>query len=142
MNIIAFVNDLRKAGHIVHTPDLFEGRVFNSIEQGMDFVNELGLGNGITRGENAIKNYPTAVPKIEPTRAVEPIASAPQKVTRPAPIKMFAPPACAASPPSMASNASDPTETMVITDCSGLRSASKSGNAAPTAKVAAEAKAA
>jgi dienelactone hydrolase len=34
--VIEFADKLRKAGNIVHTPDLFEGRTFNSIEDGMD----------------------------------------------------------------------------------------------------------
>ncbi len=33
--VIEFADKLRKAGNIVHTPDLFEGRTFNSIEDGV-----------------------------------------------------------------------------------------------------------
>ncbi len=31
----AFADELRSAGHTVHTPDLFEGRTFSTIEDGM-----------------------------------------------------------------------------------------------------------
>ena len=31
----AFADELRRAGHTVHTPDLFDGRTFASIEEGM-----------------------------------------------------------------------------------------------------------
>ena len=31
----AFAEDLRRAGHTVHTPDLFQGRTFDSIDEGM-----------------------------------------------------------------------------------------------------------
>jgi dienelactone hydrolase len=31
----AFADDLRAAGHTVHTPDLFEGRTFDTVEAGM-----------------------------------------------------------------------------------------------------------
>jgi len=41
--IRAFANDLRAAGHVVHTPDLFGGRLFGSIEEGMAFINEAGF---------------------------------------------------------------------------------------------------
>ena len=34
--VVAFADDLRRAGHTVHTPDLFEGRTFTGIEEGMD----------------------------------------------------------------------------------------------------------
>src|SRR4029453_307904 len=39
----AFAEDLRSAGHTVHTPDLFEGQTFDSIEEG--FAHAQGLGD-------------------------------------------------------------------------------------------------
>ena len=39
--VTAFAEELRHAGHIVHTPDLFDGHTFDSIEKGMSFVKEL-----------------------------------------------------------------------------------------------------
>src|SRR5437773_964554 len=32
----AFADELRAAGHTVHTPDLFDGRTFGSIDHGME----------------------------------------------------------------------------------------------------------
>ena len=52
--VVAFADKLRSAGHIVHTPDLFDGRTFDSIENGMKFVNELGFGEVMARGERAV----------------------------------------------------------------------------------------
>jgi dienelactone hydrolase len=46
----AFADELRAAGHEVHTPDLFEGRTFDSIEAGMAHVGELGFGEIMERG--------------------------------------------------------------------------------------------
>ncbi|MFF9286595.1 dienelactone hydrolase family protein [Streptomyces griseosporeus] len=46
----AFADDLREAGHTVHTPDLFEGRTFASLEQGMGFARETGFGTLRERG--------------------------------------------------------------------------------------------
>ena len=57
--VAAFADELRHAGHIVHTPDLFEGRTFDSIEQGMSFVKELGFGEVMARGERAVEGLPT-----------------------------------------------------------------------------------
>jgi dienelactone hydrolase len=39
----AFADDLREAGHTVHTPDLFGGHTFGSIEEGFGFARETGL---------------------------------------------------------------------------------------------------
>jgi len=56
--VTAFADDLRQAGHIVHTPDLFDGHIFPDLEQGMRFVNELGFGEVIQRGERAVQDLP------------------------------------------------------------------------------------
>jgi dienelactone hydrolase len=53
-----FADDLRQAGHIVHTPDLFEGHTFDSIEAGMKFVGEIGFGEVMARGERAAQDLP------------------------------------------------------------------------------------
>ena len=39
----AFADDLRRAGHTVHTPDLFDGRTFDSIQEGFGFARDAGL---------------------------------------------------------------------------------------------------
>ena len=56
--VAAFADELRHAGHIVHTPDLFEGRTFDSIEKGMSFVKELGFGEVMARGARAVDALP------------------------------------------------------------------------------------
>lgn len=56
--ITAFADQLRDAGHIVHTPDLFDGRTFQGIESGMGFVRELGFGEVMERGERAVESLP------------------------------------------------------------------------------------
>src|SRR5262245_609646 len=45
-----FADDLRGAGHDVHTPDLFDGRTFDTIEAGMAFASEAGFGSLAERG--------------------------------------------------------------------------------------------
>jgi dienelactone hydrolase len=54
----AFADNLRGAGHTVHTPDLFDGRIFASIDEGMAHVGELGFGEIIGRGERAASALP------------------------------------------------------------------------------------
>jgi dienelactone hydrolase len=41
--IRAFADDLRADGHIVHTPDLFGGRIFPSIEEGLAYIEKIGF---------------------------------------------------------------------------------------------------
>jgi len=56
--IISFADTVRRAGHIVHTPDLFEGRTFDTLEQGMSFVGEVGFGKLVERGVRAAEGMP------------------------------------------------------------------------------------
>ena len=50
----AFAEELRRAGHTVHAPDLFEGRTFGTIDEGMAYAQEVGFPDGIIeRGERA-----------------------------------------------------------------------------------------
>jgi dienelactone hydrolase len=46
----SFAGELRQAGHTVHTPDLFDGRTFETIEEGMAFAREAGFGALAERG--------------------------------------------------------------------------------------------
>jgi dienelactone hydrolase len=40
----SFGDELRQAGHVVHTPDLFDGRTFETLEEGMAFARDAGFG--------------------------------------------------------------------------------------------------
>lgn len=46
----SFADRLRRAGHIVHTPDLFDGRVFETLEKGMAYARGVGFGALAARG--------------------------------------------------------------------------------------------
>ena len=41
--VVAFADELRAAGHTVHTPDLFGGRTFDSIDEGMAHIKAEGF---------------------------------------------------------------------------------------------------
>jgi dienelactone hydrolase len=56
--VVAFADALRAAGHTVHTPDLFEGRTFDSIEAGVGFAREVGFDTVIERGVAAVEGLP------------------------------------------------------------------------------------
>ena len=60
--VVAFAGELRRAGHTVHTPDLFDGRTFGSIEAGMRHAAGLGLpGAVIERGVRAVDGLPAGL---------------------------------------------------------------------------------
>jgi dienelactone hydrolase len=46
----SFADGLRRAGHTVHTPDLFDGRTFDTIDEGMAFAGEAGFEALAERG--------------------------------------------------------------------------------------------
>jgi dienelactone hydrolase len=52
----AFADELRRAGHTVHTPDLFEGRTFGSIQQGVAYADEVGWDEIMTRGDRVAQS--------------------------------------------------------------------------------------
>jgi dienelactone hydrolase len=46
----SFADELRQAGHTVNTPDLFDGRTFDTIEEGMAFARGAGFAELGERG--------------------------------------------------------------------------------------------
>ncbi len=57
--VAAFADELRRPGHTVHTPDLFEGRTFSTIGEGMRHAEEIGFpGEVIGRGVQAVEGLP------------------------------------------------------------------------------------
>lgn len=54
----AFADQLRDAGHTVHTPDLYEGRTFDTLEGGLAHAGEVGFGEVLARGVRAAEDLP------------------------------------------------------------------------------------
>jgi dienelactone hydrolase len=54
----AFADELRSGGHTVHKPDLFDGRTFGSIDEGLAYAREVGFGEIIERGVHAANPLP------------------------------------------------------------------------------------
>ncbi|CAL9329949.1 hypothetical protein SUDANB32_00050 [Streptomyces sp. enrichment culture] len=59
--VVAFADELRAAGHTVHTPDLFDGRTFDSLEKGTAYVRQVGFGEVTARGVRAADALPRDV---------------------------------------------------------------------------------
>ena len=54
----AFADDLRAAGHSVHMPDLFDGRTFRSIDEGLAYIGEIGFDDMRERGVRVADELP------------------------------------------------------------------------------------
>jgi hypothetical protein len=48
-----FADELRGAGHTVHTPDLYSGRIFAALDDGMAYARSIGMREIIERGGRA-----------------------------------------------------------------------------------------
>lgn len=59
--VIAFADDVRRAGHIVHTPDLFVGRTFDTVEEGVGYAGQVGFGRIVELGVESVAPLPAAV---------------------------------------------------------------------------------
>lgn len=56
--LTAFAEDLRVTGHSVATPDLFDGRRFDGIEDGAGHVDEVGIPTLLQRAAAAVEDLP------------------------------------------------------------------------------------
>jgi dienelactone hydrolase len=52
--VVDFADKLRGAGEAVHTPDLYDGRTFETFEDGIHHAEEIGFGEVIDRGVRAV----------------------------------------------------------------------------------------
>jgi dienelactone hydrolase len=56
---LAFADELRRAGHTVHAPDLYDGRTFDSLDEGVAYAGEIGFGEVLERGVRAADGLPS-----------------------------------------------------------------------------------
>lgn len=59
--VLSFADDLRRAGHTVHTPDLFDGRTFPDIAAGQAYCSEVGFGTVSAAGIAAAEGLPESL---------------------------------------------------------------------------------
>jgi len=51
-------DELRAAGHVVHTPDLYDGKTFAGLDDGVAHAKQLGFGALLERGVSAAEGLP------------------------------------------------------------------------------------
>ena len=56
--VIAFADELRDAGHTVHTPNLYDGLMFDTLDEGIACAGEIGFGNVLERGVQVVAGLP------------------------------------------------------------------------------------
>src|SRR5919202_925414 len=56
--VLAFADDLRAAGHVVHTPDMYDGKTFEKTDDGVAYAREIGFGNVVERGRVSAEGLP------------------------------------------------------------------------------------
>ena len=56
--LLAFADELRGAGHVVHTPDLYDGRTFADLDAGVGYAREVGFETILERGRLAAEGLP------------------------------------------------------------------------------------
>jgi dienelactone hydrolase len=54
----AFADELRAAGHVVHVPDLYDGRTFSELDDGVAHAKQIGFGAVLERGRRAAEDLP------------------------------------------------------------------------------------
>lgn len=59
--VVAFADELRRAGHTVHLPDLYDGRTFDDLEAGIGHAGEVGFGELLDRGVRAADGLPAGL---------------------------------------------------------------------------------
>ena len=56
--LLAFADALRAAGHVVHAPDLYDGRTFTDLDEGVGYAREVGFGTIAEHGRLAAEGLP------------------------------------------------------------------------------------
>jgi dienelactone hydrolase len=58
---LAFAEELRQAGHTVHAPDLYQGRTFSTLAEGVAHAQNVGFDTILQRGRSAAAQLPDAL---------------------------------------------------------------------------------
>ncbi|MGK5440820.1 dienelactone hydrolase family protein [Micromonospora sp. URMC 105] len=56
-----FADRLRRDGHTVHTPDLYDGKTFETLDQGVDYGRQVGFDVVMERGRLAAEGLPAGL---------------------------------------------------------------------------------
>jgi dienelactone hydrolase len=58
---LAFADELRAAGNVVHAPDLYDGKTFTDLADGVGYAKEVGFGTILERGRLAGESLPNEI---------------------------------------------------------------------------------
>lgn len=58
---LAFADELRAAGHVVHTPDLYDGKTFADLDDGVGYAKQVGFDTIGERGRRAADGLPNEI---------------------------------------------------------------------------------
>ena len=59
--VLHFAEQLRSKGHVVHIPDLYDGKTFSSIDEGVAYAKKVGFGTIGERGKRAGATLPNEI---------------------------------------------------------------------------------
>src|SRR2546421_10674146 len=55
---LAFADELGASGHTVHSPDLYDGKTFATIDEGVGYAKQVGFDTILERGRRAAESLP------------------------------------------------------------------------------------
>ncbi len=58
---LSFADELRAGGHVVHAPDLYDGKTFTELADGVGYAEQVGFDTIIERGRLAADRLPNAI---------------------------------------------------------------------------------
>src|SRR5687767_6870740 len=58
---LSFADELRAAGHVVSTPDLYDGKTFTELDDGVGYAKEVGFDTILERGRLAAESLPNDI---------------------------------------------------------------------------------
>jgi len=58
---LSFADRLGAAGHVVHTPDLYDGKTFTELAEGVGYAKRVGFDTIIERGQRAADSLPDEI---------------------------------------------------------------------------------
>src|SRR6478735_1014025 len=56
--VLAFADELRADGHVVHTPDLYDGNTFDDLDEGVGYAKNVGFDAILERGRQTADDLP------------------------------------------------------------------------------------
>jgi dienelactone hydrolase len=59
--VLSFADELRAAGHVVHAPDLYDGKTFADLNDGVGYAREVGFDTIGERGQLAAEGLPNEI---------------------------------------------------------------------------------